>query len=384
MTTDDPIRFWTFADEDDAAWAAKAGRADGLTESRGHSYETGGLTASDLSSAYSRAKGGGRLLAWGTGFALVAGVVIAVTLLPRHSAYKGDGAAPGAALQVHRYAPQPRSLTSEAMLPCYVAGASIGSRSLTDCAQRNGVASGRLDVGLTPSSAASAAAPSEQAYGGPPPSDERYAASDGQRPQSPPLARPAITPPAQRALFAQTAPVSPYYAAETQRPRGSPLPQFASATPPRREVYAQATPFPTYAPPRDRESPPPETYAPPRAYDDDEGSDDREIDPADTLRAAQTFYEGLADADGARAASVVVPEKRRQGPLSAGAMSRYYSDLRAPLRISRLQEIDDHTVEAHYAFVDRNGAVCHGTSRVTTTERDGEVYVKDVRALDGC
>ena len=126
-------------------------------------------------------------------------------------------------------------------------------------------------------------------------------------------------------------------------------------------------------------------YAPRSDADDDEGRpDDRAINREDSVSAAQTFYEGLADGDGARAASVVVPEKRRQGPLSARAISRFYSNLRAPLRLTRLYPVDDHTVVARYAFVDRDGEICQGTARVTTTERDGEVYVQGIKALNGC
>lgn len=333
MTTDEPIRFRTFADEDDAAWAAKAQPNGGDAEPKPHRHDGGGLPGSEFLSGSPRPNERGRLLAWGTGLALVGGVVIAVALLPRHSALTGDGADPGAALQVRRYVARPNRLTSGALLPCFVAGAPVGSLSLADCGRRNGVASGQLDVGLAPHATAS---------------DEIYRGSGSGSPPSPPVAR------------------------------------LADAAPPGREVFARAEPVPPAVTPRALETSRREAYAELRASDDVDASEEGGIDPAESIRAAQTFYEGLADADGARAASVVVPEKRGRGPLSAEAMSRYYSDLRAPLRLTRLYPLDDHTVEARYTFVDPDGAVCRGTSRVTTTRRDGEVYVKDIRALNGC
>ncbi len=334
MTNDQPIRFRTFADEDDAAWAGRDGR---------HAEHPAGTSAAEpeplhlgaaRAPAETRRTGSGPLIAWGTGLALVAGVVIAVTLLPKPGSMGGDGRMSNAALQVHRdVSPHPGKLASSALLPCYVNGASAGSLTLADCGARNGVASGRLDVGLT-------SPPSDGAVPSPDPS---YAPIETSA--RPAVARPR---PGPNAGVLAPAPSPPAYAA-LDVPRQPPYPSRSSA------------------------------------YDENANrSADTEIDPEDSVRAAQTFYEGLADADGARAASVVVPEKRRQGPLSEGAITRYYSGLRAPLRITRLYPIDGHTVVARYAFVDRDGEVCQGTARVTTTQRDGEVYVQGIKALNGC
>jgi hypothetical protein len=333
MTTDDPIRFRNFADDDRPTWTAKARPSGADAEPRPHRFEGEGLTGSELPSAHARPKGPGRLLAWGAGFALVGGVAIAVALLPRHSALADDGGGPGATLQIHRYVARPNRLTPGALLPCYVAGVPIGSLSVPDCGQRNGVASGQLDVGLSPRVAAA---------------DETYRGSESGSPQSPPVAR------------------------------------FADAAPPGREVFARAEPPPPAVSPRALEPSRRDAYLQPRVSDDRGESAAGRVDPADSIRAAQTFYESLADGDGARAASVVVPEKRRQGPLSAGALDRFYSDLDEPLRLTRLYPLDDHTVVARYAFVTRDGNECQGTARVTTTERDGETLIQGVRALNGC
>ncbi len=300
MTTDQPIRFRNYADEDDGAWAGGAGR------------EHRELPVSGDGVAAVPARGSsGRLLAVGAGLALIAGVAVAVSILPRHARTEQAAPSPGAALQVHRYVAPPKPFAATRALPCYVDGVAAGPLSLTDCARRNGVASGRLDVGLAAAPDSSAVPPSRQ-----------VAAVQAARPA------PSLAP--------------------REAARWSFDPGYRSS-----DAYAENT-------------------------------DQRGPGAEDSVRAAQTFYEGLADADGDRAASAVIPEKRRLGPLSAGAIDRFYADLRSPLRLRRLDPVDDHTVIAHYDFVDRDGGVCRGTSRVTTTERDGEVYIKSVRALNGC
>jgi hypothetical protein len=96
------------------------------------------------------------------------------------------------------------------------------------------------------------------------------------------------------------------------------------------------------------------------------------------------FYDALGQDDGARAAAVVVPEKREAGPLSANALTRSYSRLRTPLRVTKLDPIDDDTVFVRYAFVTADDHLCLGAATVSTTHRDGGALVNGVHALNGC
>ena len=338
MTNDQPIRFRTFADEDDNPWGGHAGTGAYRPSSEPTFQPEDTAFGATFPRSDEPARRGPGFLVWGTGLALVAGIAIAVTLLPKPGALSVGDPASAASLHVHRYvAPQPGNLANSALLPCFVNGVPAGSLTVADCGQRNGVVSGRLDVGLTQSQAATAVSSTVEQLAVP---------AAAPAPMSAPY-RPALPRP-QMFAQAQTRPAAPPDLAET----------------PRRESYA----------------------APPRSFadDDEDRAGDGRLDPEDSVRVAQTFYESLSNADGVRAASVVVPEKRRQGPLSAGAIDRFYSGLRAPLRLSRLYAVNDHTVVARYSFVDHDGGVCQGTARVTTTERDGEVYVQGVRALNGC
>jgi hypothetical protein len=100
--------------------------------------------------------------------------------------------------------------------------------------------------------------------------------------------------------------------------------------------------------------------------------------------AVREFYDALGEGDGARAAQVVVPEKRQEGPLSAGELTRFYSSLRAPLRLTRLDPINDDTVFVRYQFVTPDDRLCSGSATVSTSHRDGDTLVRGIRAFNGC
>ncbi len=348
MTDQQPIRFRTFADEDDDVWEVRA-HSDRSRRTGRTAFHAGNEEFGALPPVRERPTRGPAFLAWGTGLALVAGVAIAVTLLPKPGAVPIGGVGPAGALRVARYvAPQPGRLAASALLPCYVNGVAVGPRTVSDCGQRNGVASGRLDVGL---------------------------------------ASPPVPLDAERLAPRASAPPDTYEDTTSLRQRSPANDGTPSTTPGSRGALTPLATARAIPQPPVREITQPGPYAAlPRSYAYDQGTraDQGRMDPEDSVRAAQTFYEGLADADGARASSVVVPEKRRQGPLSPGAIDRFYSGLREPLHLDRLYPVDDHTVVARYDFVDRNGSVCQGTARVTTTQRDGEVYVQSVKAMNGC
>lgn len=96
------------------------------------------------------------------------------------------------------------------------------------------------------------------------------------------------------------------------------------------------------------------------------------------------FYNALAQGDGARAAAVVVPEKRGEGPLSAAELTRYYSSLRAPLRVTKIDPIDDDSVFVRYHFVTADNHLCLGSAVVDTTHHDGDALVSAIHVFHGC
>jgi hypothetical protein len=92
----------------------------------------------------------------GMGVALLAGLAIAAFLLLRH---RGDSERPPASqggLVVQTGRDDDVKLDERRPLRCFVNGQLVGELKLSECAKRNGVASGALDVGLDPSGALAA------------------------------------------------------------------------------------------------------------------------------------------------------------------------------------------------------------------------------------
>jgi hypothetical protein len=149
------------------------------------------------------------------------------------------------------------------------------------------------------------------------------------------------------------------------------------------EPEPAAPPAPQPAPPRaaapegqpavaDRSEAPPaaETVA----EDDDFGA-------SDTVRA---FYSALSAGDGTSAARFVIPAKRRSGPLSAAALTRYYSSFRRPLRVRGVTPVDANTVRVAYDYVLADGRVCHGQAAVDVVQREGRSLVSGIRTRGPC
>jgi hypothetical protein len=97
------------------------------------------------------------VVAAGMGLALIAGLVIAALMLLRPAQPAADTGAPTSGLVVETGRADDARLDPEHPLRCFVDGKSIGELPLRECAQKNGVATGALDVGLDSSGALAAA-----------------------------------------------------------------------------------------------------------------------------------------------------------------------------------------------------------------------------------
>ena len=93
----------------------------------------------------------------GTGLALLAGLAIAAYLLVRGRGATEPPPASQGGLIVQTGRDDDVKLDERRPLRCFVNGQLIGELKLSDCAQRNGVASGALDVGLDRTGALAAA-----------------------------------------------------------------------------------------------------------------------------------------------------------------------------------------------------------------------------------
>jgi hypothetical protein len=95
----------------------------------------------------------------GGALALVAGLVMATTLMKRHQgeANATPPAAQGGLVVETGSSADEGKLDPTARLRCFVAGQFVGEATLAECAKRNGVATGALDVGVDESGALAAA-----------------------------------------------------------------------------------------------------------------------------------------------------------------------------------------------------------------------------------
>jgi hypothetical protein len=100
--------------------------------------------------------------------------------------------------------------------------------------------------------------------------------------------------------------------------------------------------------------------------------------------AVREFYAALGQGDGAKAAAVVAPEAREDGPLSAASLTQFYSSLRVPIRVTKIDPINDDTVFVRYQFVTRDDRLCLGSATVDTTNRDGGTLIRGIRTFDAC
>jgi hypothetical protein len=102
------------------------------------------------------------------------------------------------------------------------------------------------------------------------------------------------------------------------------------------------------------------------------------------LEAVGMFYSALSDGDGASAARMVVPGKRQSGPLSAGALSRYYSSFRRPLRVRRMTSLDANTVRVTYDYVLSDGRLCRGEAAVNVVQSGDRDLVSSINTRGPC
>ncbi len=140
-----------------------------------------------------------RVLFAGAALALAAGLGLAAIMIFGPHRQSGPPPAAQGGLMVQEGPADEAKLDSKRPLRCFVDGQFIGELPLDQCASRNGVASGALDVGLDPNGALAA-------NGGPspditplPPQDQAAPPQTETNPPSPPEARPqALAAPAAR------------------------------------------------------------------------------------------------------------------------------------------------------------------------------------------
>ncbi|HEX8640635.1 MAG TPA: hypothetical protein VF704_05710 [Allosphingosinicella sp.] len=102
------------------------------------------------------------------------------------------------------------------------------------------------------------------------------------------------------------------------------------------------------------------------------------------LTTARAFYAALSAGDGDSAAQLVVPAKRQRGALSAGALTRYFSSFRRPLRVRRVTSVDADTARVAYDYVLADGRLCEGEAAVRVVQSGDRALVSGIRTRGPC
>lgn len=153
-------------------------------------------------------------------------------------------------------------------------------------------------------------------------------------------------------------------AATPDVPRGEVPEDAIIALPPADAPAPSSTTAPTRSEPRD---PPPVSSA---------GSDAGEA----VLRA---FYRALGRGDGEEASAHVVAEKRSSQAFSPQAISRFYGELREPLRLTAIVPLERGRYRVNYQY-SAGQLPCDGVAVVSLTSRNGRDLIRSIQALNGC
>ncbi|MDQ2861046.1 MAG: hypothetical protein M3T55_10060 [Pseudomonadota bacterium] len=105
---------------------------------------------------------------------------------------------------------------------------------------------------------------------------------------------------------------------------------------------------------------------------------------AAAVSLVRAFYGALTKGDGDKASRLVVPEKRAQGPLSAEALTNFYSALPGPIHLTAAYQTTNHAVAVRYQFVASGGHLCDGAADVTTTRIGDQFLIESIRSHSGC
>jgi hypothetical protein len=98
----------------------------------------------------------------------------------------------------------------------------------------------------------------------------------------------------------------------------------------------------------------------------------------------RAFYLALGEADGNKAASLVIPEKQGTGNYKPAEMTKFYGSLAERLRLIDVVDLGSNKYRATYAFKTTSGRVCDGNSIVTVVKRGAQSFIESTRALNGC
>jgi len=102
------------------------------------------------------------------------------------------------------------------------------------------------------------------------------------------------------------------------------------------------------------------------------------------MTTVQAFYMALGAADGEEASKFLVPDKRNSGPLSARAITTFYSKLIVPLALVDIVPLGGDQYRVRYSYVASGAGRCNGESVVRTIRMNGMNLIESVKSSSDC
>lgn len=109
-----------------------------------------------------------------------------------------------------------------------------------------------------------------------------------------------------------------------------------------------------------------------------------EITEEMVLAPVEAFYLALEQGDGRAATANVIPEKRKNGPLSGPALTAFFDNLKKPLRLLGVKRTGEDKVLARYRYEPWSGKPCNGASVSTVLNVDGVLLISGIESVSGC
>ncbi|MAM35517.1 MAG: hypothetical protein CMH28_10635 [Micavibrio sp.] len=102
-------------------------------------------------------------------------------------------------------------------------------------------------------------------------------------------------------------------------------------------------------------------------------------EPYNPVGAVAAFYKALSHADGNIASSYVVPSKRGIGPFNEENIFKFYSQMKKPLQVKNIEQINFDTVIVNYVYT-KTKTSCEGRAIVKTEYYMGNTLIRQIQA----
>ncbi|MFI3190671.1 hypothetical protein BCS42_15010 [Crenothrix sp. D3] len=96
----------------------------------------------------------------------------------------------------------------------------------------------------------------------------------------------------------------------------------------------------------------------------------------------RAFYDSLEHGQGENAAEFIVPQKRK-GAFAPAALSQFYGNMIEPIKLNMIKTLSDSQYSVSYSYK-KSSKACNGDAIIDTVKQNGENFILQIKALNGC